>query len=52
MTETATKYSGNIEERARNCPKLEDFGEGIFQKEETVHSRSEREQAGLNSLNT
>lgn len=52
MTEMGTKYSGNTEERAMNCPKLRDFGEGIFQEEEMVHSRSGREQAGLSFLRT
>lgn len=51
MTEMRTKCYGNIEERVMNCPKLEDFGEGICQKE-GVHSLSEREQTGLSFLRT
>lgn len=47
MAVMRTKCYGNIEERAINCSKLEDLREGIFQKEEIVHSKSERKQTGL-----
>ena len=52
MTEMGTKCYGNIEERATNCSKLKDLGESTFQKEETVHPRSEKEQTGLGILRT
>lgn len=52
MTEVETKCCGNTDKREMNWTKLEDLGGGTFQKEDVVHSVSEREQTGLSFLRT